>query len=505
MALVVIGGVAAGMSAASRARRIDPKLPITVLEKGPVISYGACGLPYFVEGRVRDAKQLIVYTPEYFRKERNIEVRTGARVVSISHSRREVQLESGDRVPYERLVIATGARCDNLGIAGIEQPHVFTLQTIDDAERMRRFLRERRPKRAVVIGAGYIGVEAADALRRQGLHVTIVDRSEHALARDDPPFTDAVRKVLEAHGVELRCGVGVKAIEPGQVAGVPCDMVVLAAGMKPNVELAREAGVEIGRTGAIRTDDRMETSLRGVYAAGDCAEVTHLVTGRPAYIPLGTTANKAGRVAGANAAGGRERLAGIVGTSIVGVFGKSQVGRRYMRLCNSAPAPRQRLRLAQLTRTEDLRRNIDTAGKHQVEGTLHYLAPSRLRDEAQSTVIQCPQHIGAIWKAGEDDNRDAGVTLAHLREERQPVTVRQTQIEQDQDDVGLIGEQLHRLGRVRRLEHRGVRLQFLEEATQGVADQHMVIDDKDLHRNVPSRPMAPRSARPIVRRCTIAR
>jgi len=321
MALVVIGGVAAGLSAAARARRKDPQLDITVLEKGPVISYGACGLPYYVEGRVRDASQLIVYTPEYFRKERKIDVRTGARVISISHPRREVVLESGERIRYESLVIATGARPDALGIAGAQQPQVFTLHTLEDAERLRSFIREKQPKHGVVIGAGYIGVEAADALRRNGLRVTVLERSPDALLRRDPMLTAAVRHQLEAHGVELRCGVSVSAIELDSVAGVPCDVVVLSAGFRPNVEIAAEAGVEIGRSGAIRTDDRMETNLRGVFAAGDCAEVNHLVTNRPVYIPLGTTANKAGRVAGANAAGGRERFPGIVGTSIVGIFG----------------------------------------------------------------------------------------------------------------------------------------------------------------------------------------
>src|SRR5437764_7959330 len=207
MALVVIGGVAAGLSAAARARRLDPRLEIVVLEKGPVISYGACGLPYFVEGRVRDSRQLIVYTPEYFRKERNIQVRTNSRVVSISHPRREVTLDSGERVRYEKLVIATGARCDTQGIAGADRPNVFTLHTIDDAERMRRFLREHRPKRALVAGGGYIGVEAADALRRNGLRVMLVERSQHLLLRDDAVFTAAVKKQLEEHGVEVRTGV----------------------------------------------------------------------------------------------------------------------------------------------------------------------------------------------------------------------------------------------------------------------------------------------------------
>ena len=315
--LLIVGGVAAGLSAAARARRLDAHLDITVLEKGPVISYGACGLPYLVEGRIRDAQQLIVYTPEYFRKERNIEVRTGARAVAISHPRREVQLDSGERLRYERLVLATGARCDTCGIAGAERAHVFTLHTIEDAERMRAFLRDRKPRTAVVVGAGYIGVEAADALRRHGLRVTILERSGHTLLRDDAAFTAAVQKHLETHGVELRLGVAVSSVD-----GLDADMVVVSAGFKPNVELAAEAGIEIGRTGAIRTDDRMETTVRGIFAAGDCAEVQHLVTGRPTWIPLGTTANKTGRVAGANAAGGRERFAGVVGTSIVGIFGR---------------------------------------------------------------------------------------------------------------------------------------------------------------------------------------
>ncbi len=316
MALLVIGGVAAGLSAAARARRIDPQLPILVLEKGPVISYGACGLPYYVEGLVRDSRQLIVYTPEYFRKERNIEVRIGARVVSISHPRREVTLESGERIRYDRLVVATGARCDDAGIAGADLPHVFTLHTIEDAERMRAFLVSKKPRTAVVIGAGYIGVEAADALRRNGLSVTVIERSRHALLRDDDAFTAAVVKQLEAHRVEVRLGEAVQSI-----GDLRADMVVLAAGFRPNTELAAQAGIEIGRTGAIATDERMETKLRGVFAAGDCAETMHAVTGRPAWIPLGTTANKTGRVAGANAAGGRERFSGVAGTSIVGIFG----------------------------------------------------------------------------------------------------------------------------------------------------------------------------------------
>jgi NADPH-dependent 2,4-dienoyl-CoA reductase/sulfur reductase-like enzyme len=316
MRLLVIGGVAAGLSAAARARRIDPSLEIVVLEQGANISYGACGLPYYLEGRVRRAEELVVYTPEYFSKERNIQVRTGARAISISHPRREVVLDGagGERVHYDRLVIATGARPRAAEFEGATLPHVFSLHTLADAERLKQYLRDKQPKRALVIGAGYIGLEAADALRRNGLAVTVVEQGEHVLGRADAELTKAVRERLERFRVDLQLNTRISG-----VAGR--DLVILATGLQPNVELAAEAGVEVGRTGALRVDEHMETNLAGVYAAGDCAEALHLVTGRPAYIPLGTTANKMGRVAGANAAGRRDRFGGVVGTAILNVFG----------------------------------------------------------------------------------------------------------------------------------------------------------------------------------------
>jgi NADPH-dependent 2,4-dienoyl-CoA reductase/sulfur reductase-like enzyme len=304
------------MSAAARARRIDAGLEILVLEKGQTISYGACGLPYFIEGRVRDPGELIVYTPEYFKKERNITVRTGAPVGAITHARREVALAGGERIHYDRLVIATGARPDASAIAGADQPHVFRLQTLADAIGLKAYLADKRPRSAVVVGAGYIGLEAADALRRNGLAVTVVDGGNCLLRRDDPELTGRLMKHLARFGVETRLGVRVRSIEE-----IPADLVLLATGLKSNAEIAFEAGVARGVTGAIGVDERMQTNLGGVYAAGDCAETMHLVTGRPAYLPLGTTANKMGRVAGANAAGARERFAGVVGTCIFGLFG----------------------------------------------------------------------------------------------------------------------------------------------------------------------------------------
>jgi CoA-dependent NAD(P)H sulfur oxidoreductase len=296
-------------------------MEIVVLEKGEVISYGACGLPYYIEGQVQSVAQLIAYTPEYFERERNIRIRTRAEVVRILHSRREVVLAGGEHLHYDKLVIATGARQDRGTIEGADQPHVFTLSTIEESRRLKNFLAERQPKRAVVVGGGYIGLEAAEALRANGVAVAILTDGANLLHRDDEDLTTLLRKHLERCRVELRTETAVRAIGGAQVEGVPCDLVILAAGMKPNVTLAAEAGIEIGRTGAIRADERTETSILGIYAAGDCAETRHVVTGAPAWIPLGTTANKMGRIAGANAAGARERFAGVAGTSIVRVCG----------------------------------------------------------------------------------------------------------------------------------------------------------------------------------------
>lgn len=321
MRLVVIGGVAAGLSAAARARRIDKNLEIVVLEKGDTISYAACGLPYYLDGRVRSLDELVVYTPEYFSRRRNIAVRTGACVASIAHPRREVVLAAGERIPYDKLVVATGACPDRAGIAGTDQPHVFALQTLEDARRMKVFLETRHPQRAAVIGAGYIGLEMAEVLRANGLHVTLFQADGSLLGRTDGTLSKALLAQFARFGVEFRPHEPVRAIGTDKVNGTHAEIVIITAGFKPNVELAADAGVEIGRTGAIHVNERMETNLSGIYAAGDCVEATHLVTGRATYVPLGTSANKMGRVAGANAAGRRERFPGIAGTSIVRVCG----------------------------------------------------------------------------------------------------------------------------------------------------------------------------------------
>lgn len=321
MRLVVIGGNAAGLSAASRARRLDREMEILVYEKGPEVSYSACGLPYYLDSRVRSLEELKVHPPEFFERERDIRVRTGAAVKAIAHQRREVILGSGERIPYDRLVIATGARAARPRIPGADLPSVFTLHTLGDAARLHEFLSSHQPRQAAVIGGGYIGLEMVEALRANGLRVTLFTADRELLGRDDETLAGALTDRFSRFGVEYRPAEPVSCIEPGRVNGRAADLVVLATGFRPNAELAVEAGIETGGSGAISVNELLETNLPGVYAAGDCAEAMHRVTGRPCYIPLGTTANKMGRIAGANAAGARERFRGVLGTSIVRVCG----------------------------------------------------------------------------------------------------------------------------------------------------------------------------------------
>lgn len=330
--IVVIGGVAAGMSAASRARRVDPGAEIAVYEAGRHVSYGACGLPYLLSGVVPSPDHLVAYTADFFRHERNIKVVLGRKVAEVDPASATIRLEPdsagrAERVGFDRLVIATGARAVVPALPGVELEGVFTLRTLEDALRIRNFLQSARPRAAAVVGGGYIGLEAAEALGRLGLKVTVLERLPRLMITLEPELSERVRQEMEANGVRVVTGVQVEALlGPGRVthvlAGerVPADIVILAAGVRPNSEIAAAAGLALGPSGAIRTDDRQETSVPGIYAAGDVAEAIHRVTGAPAWIPLGTTANKQGRVAGENAAGGQARFPGVLGTAGVRLF-----------------------------------------------------------------------------------------------------------------------------------------------------------------------------------------
>ncbi len=311
MRLVVIGGIAAGMSAAARARRLDATAEIVVCEKGPQVSYGACGLPYFAEGRVRDWPELVAYSAAQLRAERGIDVRENAEVIEVTHARRKVRLASGEELGYDKLIIATGA----LPTGTLPGPKVFSLQNLTQAIRLRAHLDATPPGRAIVVGAGYLGLEGTDTLRARGWRVELAHAGDHFLRRADAWLTATIAKHLERCGVVVRHRTRIDAL-PDRF-----DLVLLATGLRPNIGLAERAGIRLGTTGAIEVTDRMESSVTGIFAAGDCAETHHLVTGRPAWLPLGTTANKMGRVAGAAAVGGRERFHGVVGTAILRVCG----------------------------------------------------------------------------------------------------------------------------------------------------------------------------------------
>jgi NADPH-dependent 2,4-dienoyl-CoA reductase/sulfur reductase-like enzyme len=342
--IVVIGGVAAGMSAASQARRRRPDADVVVVERGPHVSYGACGLPYNIEDPSRPIDDLVVLTPERFRSERHIDVRTRHEGLAIDTAARTVRvrdLATGGQytLPYDSLVIATGASASRPPVPGLDRPGVFVLRELTDGAAIKAHLSAARPVRAVIVGAGYIGMEMAEALTRRGLEVTVVEKLGQAVPGYEPAIARRVSEELAHHGVHVETGLTVEAVERGPEAAAgrtqpgsdslsvrtdrgsfPAGLVLVSVGVRPNVALAKAAGLALGETGAIRVDASMRTSTPGVYAAGDCAEAMHLVTGRPAWIPLGTTANKQGKVAGANAAGARERFAGIVGTAAFRVF-----------------------------------------------------------------------------------------------------------------------------------------------------------------------------------------
>src|SRR5919112_1574219 len=305
MRLVVIGGVAAGTKAASRARRVDPDLEITIYQEEPEISQSECGLPYLISGVVEERDDLVARTPEEF-AEKNVEALTRHRVEKILPDEKKLlvkNLTTDEEFEdtYDRLIIATGARA---GLPPIEDPNldgVFTLRLLADADKILGFIKERSPKKAVIVGAGFIGLEMAENLKETGMEVAIVGEQVERLLGDDEGRIRAV------------CS------ENGEVAA---ELAIIATGAEPEVTLAEEAGAQIGPSGAIWVDKHLKTSLPDVWAAGDCVESVNLVSGEPGWQPLGDTASQMARVAGTNAARGEDVLEypGILNTGVFQVF-----------------------------------------------------------------------------------------------------------------------------------------------------------------------------------------
>ncbi|MEU9418592.1 FAD-dependent oxidoreductase [Streptomyces sp. NPDC048272] len=332
--LVVIGGDAAGMSAASQARRLrgPAELEITAFERGHFTSYSACGIPYWVGGQVSGRDELIARTPEEHRA-RDIDLRTRTEVVELDLAGRRVRardLDSGAEswTAYDKLVLATGARPIRPRLSGIGAHGVHGVQSLDDGQRLMDDLERTRGRRAVVVGAGYIGVEMAEALVGRGFEVTVLHRGEQPMVTLDPDMGGLVHTAMNGMGIRTVSRAEVRAVltdEEGRARGVataagdeyPADVVVLGMGVEPRTALARAAGLPLGESGGLLTDLSMR--VRGhedVWAGGDCVEVLDLVAGRSRHIPLGTHANKHGQVIGSNVGGGYATFPGVVGTAV---------------------------------------------------------------------------------------------------------------------------------------------------------------------------------------------
>jgi NADPH-dependent 2,4-dienoyl-CoA reductase/sulfur reductase-like enzyme len=330
--LVVVGGVAAGLSAASAAKRLKKQeLRTLVFEKSGYISYGACSEPYFVAGLVAEPEGLIEITPEEFARKREIPTYRLHEVVKVDYEGGLVtvhDLADGRRFEehFDYLMLATGAVARRLGVPGEDLPGVYGLRTVEDAIALRASA--GLAEDVVICGGGYIGLEMAEAFVALGKRVTILKKTPQMLLNFDPEMSALVEEEVHANGVDVRTDIDVLALEGrGRVekvvtnkGDVKAETVLIAKGAAPNTALAEQMGVTLGSTGAIAVDHHQRTNLERVYAGGDCAEAPHIVTGKPAYIPLGTTANKAGRVAGENIGGLATEFPGIVGTAVSKIF-----------------------------------------------------------------------------------------------------------------------------------------------------------------------------------------
>jgi NADPH-dependent 2,4-dienoyl-CoA reductase/sulfur reductase-like enzyme len=328
MRFLIIGGSDAGIAAGLRAHELDPTCEITLVLADDFPNYSICGLPFFLSGETPDWHSL-AHRTEF----PGIQLMPNHTAEAIDQVRKSVMVRDGSRtqleLPYDKLLIGTGARPVRPDIEGFDLPGVFPLHTMDDSFAIHRFLEEHEPKSAVIVGAGYIGLEMADALTHRGIHVTVASRTESVLATVDSTFGRRVEAQLKTHGVDVSNRVEIHSIgQDGNrliVAGTQdflatTDLVLVAVGVRPNSELGATAGMAVGAKGALCVNRRMETNIPDVYAAGDCVETWHRLLNRYAYMPLGTTAHKQGRAAAENAIGGHREFAGSLGTQVVKLF-----------------------------------------------------------------------------------------------------------------------------------------------------------------------------------------
>ncbi len=329
--LVVIGGDAAGMTAASKVRREQPEREIVVFERGNHTSYSACGMPYYIGGQVDSEESLIARKPEVFREKQNIDVRIRQEVTDIEVENKRVKVINLDNEDvfwetWDDLLIATGASPVVPKMPGIDAKGIFALSTLQSGINVFKHIEKNRPLRAVVVGGGYIGIEMAEAFLDRSMEVTLIDMAPQLMATLDKDMADLILEYMKEQGVKVFLQEKLAQFEQdanGNVKSVitdkqtiPADIVILGMGVKPNSELAAKAGIKPGAGDAIRVNKRLETSVPHVWAAGDCAESFHLVSQKQIHIALGTVANKHGLVAGINISGGNAEFPGVLGTAI---------------------------------------------------------------------------------------------------------------------------------------------------------------------------------------------
>ncbi|MDD3416059.1 MAG: FAD-dependent oxidoreductase [Lachnospiraceae bacterium] len=331
MRIIIIGAVAAGTSAAAKARRNDEMAEIVLYDKDSFISYSGCGMPYYIGGEVEEADKLTPRDPAFFKSKYNVDVRTSHEVLNINPQKKSMEIKNlfSNEVftdYYDKLILATGASAIIPPIEGASDSHVFTLRNIGDMNRIKAFIDAVHPKKAVIVGTGFIGLEVCENLKNLGIEVTLVERLPQVTPGLDPDMATYVEDHLKKNGVTVYTGLSAQKIEEGKVflengEAIEADFVLLSAGVKPNTALAVSIGVELGETKAIKVNDFMMTNLPDVYACGDCIEQFHVVTEKPVYRPMGSTANKTGRIAGDVITGGNLSFRGILGTGIFQIFG----------------------------------------------------------------------------------------------------------------------------------------------------------------------------------------
>jgi NADPH-dependent 2,4-dienoyl-CoA reductase/sulfur reductase-like enzyme/rhodanese-related sulfurtransferase len=326
--IVIVGGVAGGATAAARARRISEKAEITVVERGPYVSYANCGLPYFISRDIVKRSALLLQTPEGFDARYGVRVLLETEAVEIDRPGKRVLVRSKDGeswLAYDKLILAQGGNPITPSMPGADASYVFKLWTVPDMDRMHAYIESDKPRTAVVVGGGFIGLEMAEALKKRGLATTVVELLPSVMATMDPEFGHQVASVLEANGVKVLTGVKVESVADSTVVlgdgrRLPADLVLFSVGVRPELTLARKAGLEIGPTGGLLVDDHLRTTDPDIYGAGDMLEIQHKVSGRRVRVPLAGPANRQGRIAASNALGLDMRYQGALGTSVVKIF-----------------------------------------------------------------------------------------------------------------------------------------------------------------------------------------